>query len=193
MHLSNGSECVLRATSSYIQNKTDHFTSQNLFFLCVLQPLNITESFFHSQQLKPRFDIIAFAQEYGTSTFSYDQVVMNFTLSSELTGCILAIVDKRKLNKLSKGRYDISDMAVQKPHARLPKEHFVMLTDCPELAAVLMEDDEFVRVLWASVGLEEGMTGRGIREPLIESIVLTDQGLKTLPDTYVKTRRSIIY
>ena len=100
------------------------------------------------------------------------------TLSKDVPGLVFAILPKSKSSSIVKTRYDLSDFAIAKSFARFPKDHYVLMTDCAEFASAVMTDDSFVEALWASVGLSVDGEGDILPQPLIQSIIITDQPKK---------------
>ncbi|KAJ1548318.1 hypothetical protein HK405_003693, partial [Cladochytrium tenue] len=169
-----------------------HFGDENKYtlvrdgpddFIFYASGRRFVEKAFGFIRLSSRYDPVALITNYVYGSTSYDRVDMEFTLDSKLEGLVFAILDKKKATNLRKGRYDLTDFAATKTHPRLPKDHYVLATDCIEFANAVMQDDDFVGALWASVGLKEGDTGKGLKDPLFESIIVTDQKLKVLPDS----------
>ncbi|KAJ3213737.1 Coiled-coil domain-containing protein 47 [Dinochytrium kinnereticum] len=148
-------------------------------------------------RLLPRFDLVGYLKNITVPDVQqHDKVVINITLDKSLQGLVFAILPKRTSAKTIKSRYDLADFAIPKTYPRFPKEQYVLLTDAPDFAATLMEDERFVSTLWASVGLNEKGEGKLLRHPVIESIILTDQekvlpksieGLKDMPKTLSAT------
>ncbi|KAJ3112104.1 hypothetical protein HDU96_004939 [Phlyctochytrium bullatum] len=135
-------------------------------------------------KLLPRFDIVSYLANAVTPDTApeYDRVVLEMTLDPALQGLVFALLPKRTSNKIVKKRFDLQDFTNPRSHAKFPKDHYVLLTDCPEFANVLFEDESFLNTLWASVGLNVKGEGKQLRFPAIESIILSDQH-KVLPNT----------
>ncbi|KAJ3211269.1 hypothetical protein HDU82_006256 [Entophlyctis luteolus] len=119
-----------------------------------------------------------------------DTVVMDFHISEELPSIFFAIIAKDHYPNIKRKRYDVADFgSLVKPGAitggatLFPKDHYVVLADAPELAASY---PEILETLWATVGLDANGNGTAFPEPLIESIIITDQPkqaeLPTTPD-----------
>ncbi|KAJ3094430.1 hypothetical protein HK100_006137 [Physocladia obscura] len=116
----------------------------------------------------------------------YDTVVMDFHINDDLPNLFFAILAKDQYQNIKRKRYDVADFgSLIKPPSGLsipfPKDHFVVLTDAPELATT---NPEIIETLWASVGIDHTGKGDAYKFPLIESIIITDQAkLAELPAT----------
>ncbi|KAI8844856.1 hypothetical protein BC829DRAFT_399917 [Chytridium lagenaria] len=142
-------------------------------------------------KLQPRFDLVGYLQNITVPDSSKtDKVQIIMTLDPALEGLVFSVLSKRASARIIKGRYDLTDFAIGKTYPKLPKEYVVM-TDAPEFAAALADDERFISTLWASLGLNEKGEGKAFRLPVIESIIVTDQG-KDLPKKEIlkKQRKS---
>ncbi|KAJ3332279.1 Coiled-coil domain-containing protein 47 [Blyttiomyces sp. JEL0837] len=139
-------------------------------------------------KLMSRWDLFTALAEYAIPNAQKTDIVeIEITLNSTIEGCVFAILNKNLAPNLIKARYDLQDFANARTHPRLPKNQYVMVTDAPEFAAVVMEDEDIVTALWASTGLSEKGEGEAFDVPLIESIILTDQ-VAELPNSIEEMR-----
>ncbi|KAJ3187584.1 hypothetical protein HK101_009350 [Irineochytrium annulatum] len=151
-------------------------------------------------KLIPRMDLVNMAMGYAKmspTAVASDRVEIKFTLSPELEGMVFAILRKKNAARITKSRYDLQDFTLPvKGPSRLPLKEYSIVTDSPEYAAALSEDDNIVKALWASLGLQPDGSGKILKTPIIESIILTDQeaelpksieDLKALPKTLQAT------
>ncbi|KAJ3413044.1 hypothetical protein HDV05_008565 [Chytridiales sp. JEL 0842] len=133
-------------------------------------------------QLMSRFDYIEMGLDYLQPTSrKEDRVVIEVKLDKDLQGTVFALIDKTQASRIEKSRYDLADFALSRNHPRLPKSKYVLMSDCPEFAQAVMADEEIVSQIWASTGLTEDGKGKAFVQPLIESIIISDQ-LVDLPE-----------
>ncbi|KAJ3233725.1 hypothetical protein HDU81_002047 [Chytriomyces hyalinus] len=141
-------------------------------------------------KLVSRYDPIGFVVSNPylatANSVKHDSVVMDFHIADELPRLFFAIIAKNQYPNIKRKRYDVADFgALAKLPASFPKEHYVVLTDAPELANAILSDTEIVNALWAAAGLEPlSKAEPTFFVPLLESLIITDQGrLAELPAT----------
>ncbi|KAI8622776.1 hypothetical protein BC830DRAFT_1162664 [Chytriomyces sp. MP71] len=114
----------------------------------------------------------------------HDTAQMEFHIVDELPRLFFAIIAKDQYPNIKRKRYDVAEFGVTvKLPVGFPKDHYVVLTDAPELANAILADSEIVDTLWAAAGSEPGSkTDPAFLVPLLESLIITDQGkLAELP------------
>ncbi|KAJ3073202.1 Coiled-coil domain-containing protein 47 [Podochytrium sp. JEL0797] len=149
-------------------------------------------------KLVSRFDPIGyiFSNPYMATVHpnivKHDTVVMDLHMADSLPNLFFAIIAKDQYANMKRKRYDVADFgqtAKLSATVPFPKDQFVVVTDAPELAHAILADRDIVETLWASCGLTPTGNGTPFTTPLLESLIITDQGkLADLPATIDELR-----
>ncbi|KAI9352137.1 hypothetical protein BDR26DRAFT_850404 [Obelidium mucronatum] len=124
------------------------------------------------------------------NVIKHDTVVMDFHIADELPNLFFAIIAKDQYPNIKRKRYDVADFgAAVKYPANFPKDHYVVLTDSPELANAILADRDITNTLWAACGLSPDGKGEAFTTPLLEYVIITDQArLPELPNSIDELR-----
>ncbi|KAJ3031603.1 UNVERIFIED_CONTAM: hypothetical protein HDU68_002206 [Siphonaria sp. JEL0065] len=124
------------------------------------------------------------------NVIKHDTVVMDFHIADNLPSLFFAIIAKDQYPNIKRKRYDVADFgAAVKLPANFPKDHYVVLTDAPELANAILANRDIVNTLWAACGLTPDGKGEAYTTPLLEYLIITDQAkLAELPNSIDELR-----
>ncbi|KAI8893813.1 hypothetical protein BC833DRAFT_624524 [Globomyces pollinis-pini] len=126
-------------------------------------------------RLVARHDPIQYIFDYFAGKDLYDRVTIDVLITETVCDSIVfALLPRKTATNVLKTRWDLDNFPKPRDMTGFPKEHYTMLTDCPEFTNVLWASPKVKKAFWKSLGLDEQGQGELNTHPIIEQISFTD-------------------